>query len=177
MFPGFGGNILVAELPQKRSVLCTRIHSLPVNWCCHRIKPRALACLFKQSNLSAWSLLSWHLHTHTSDGDSLFFESPLLSTVIVGGYAQSIGIMSIEVLFLHGFSQDRAIRRPRTKPAAVRQVSNARIEILSRIRTFSLGPVRSNIPFGKSFFSIQHASSWRFQRHFSPRRLQNYLSS
>jgi len=28
--------------------------------CRHSVEPRALTCPFKQSNLSAWSLLSWH---------------------------------------------------------------------------------------------------------------------
>jgi len=44
--------------------LYTRIHLLLVNWCCHSIESRTLTCPFKQSNLSAWSLLSG-LPTHT----------------------------------------------------------------------------------------------------------------
>jgi len=36
------------------------IHSLLVNWCRLKVESRALTCPFKQSNLSIWSLLSWH---------------------------------------------------------------------------------------------------------------------
>jgi len=51
------------------------MHSLLVNWCRHSVEPHALTCPFKRSNLSAWSLLSWHpTHTHLSGRLILFFE-------------------------------------------------------------------------------------------------------
>jgi len=59
---GFG-DFFDAELPgciQKQGFEYTRIRSLLVNWCCHSVEPRALTCPFKQSDLSAWSLMSWH---------------------------------------------------------------------------------------------------------------------
>ena len=57
------GGFFDAELPgwiQKQGFEYTRIRSLVVTWCCHSVEPRALTCPFKQSNLSAWSLMSWH---------------------------------------------------------------------------------------------------------------------
>jgi len=52
--------------PSKKEVFKhTRIHSLLDNRCCLSVASRAVTCPLKQSNLSAWSLLSWHsTHTH-----------------------------------------------------------------------------------------------------------------
>ena len=79
-FPRVFGGFFCYWTPSKKGVFCyARIHSLLVNWCHHSFETRALTCPFKQSTLSAWSLLSW---LHTSDGDSMFFfKSNLLSTV------------------------------------------------------------------------------------------------
>jgi len=53
-------------------------------------------------------------------------------------------------------------QRPRTRSAAARQLECATPtdEILSRINTFSLGPFRSNVTFGKNFLrsSLRAAS-------------------
>jgi len=66
-FPGFQvwAIFWVAELPSKRGIL---VHKNSLACCqryCHSVESRALTCPFKHSNLSVWSLLSWHLiHTY-----------------------------------------------------------------------------------------------------------------
>jgi len=52
--------------------------------CRHSVEPRALTCPFKQSNLSFWSLLSWHPTHKYLWGRVCFFQiCRLLSTVTV----------------------------------------------------------------------------------------------
>jgi len=88
-YPGVLVTFLIAELPQKRGVLVHKNSFASYQGCRHSVEPRALTGPFKQSNLSAWSLLSWHsTHTYTScihtfEGHSLLCQSCLLSTVIV----------------------------------------------------------------------------------------------
>ena len=50
--------------PSKRGVLVHKNSLAFCQRCRHSVEPRAVTCPFKQSNLSAWSLLSWH-PTHT----------------------------------------------------------------------------------------------------------------
>jgi hypothetical protein len=81
-FWGLLAIFLVVDLPPKKKVVeHTKFFSRLVNWCCHSVESRALMCRFKQDSLSAWSLLSWHIHT--SEWDSLFFQSCLLFNVTV----------------------------------------------------------------------------------------------
>ena len=81
-FRHFLANCFVAELPQKKKCFhaqeFTRFLS---NWCRLSIDAHTLTCPFKQSNLSAWSLLSWDpTHTHLW---VRLFQKCLLSTVMV----------------------------------------------------------------------------------------------
>jgi len=69
--------------------------------CRHSVKSRALTCPFKQSNLSAWSLLSWH-HTHTYLWVRLYFIQVVCSPL--SRSRQATQIMSTEALLLKGFS-------------------------------------------------------------------------
>jgi len=55
---------LVAQLPTKRGFLIHKNSLASCQRCRHSVEPRTLTCTFKQSNLSPWSLLSWH-PTHT----------------------------------------------------------------------------------------------------------------
>ena len=58
VLPSFVGDIFVYSTPSKRGVL---VHKNSLASCpryCHSIGSRALTCPSKQSNLSAWSLLS-----------------------------------------------------------------------------------------------------------------------
>ena len=63
-FPKVFGNSFCCWTPSKtEGFQYTTIYSLLGNWCYHSVESRALP--FKQSDLRAWSLLSWHLtHTH-----------------------------------------------------------------------------------------------------------------
>jgi len=79
VFSGLFRNCLVLLPPQeflkKEMFEYTRIHSLLVNWCHHSVESRALTFRFKQSDLSAWSLLSWHPpHTHLLVRLSVFWK-------------------------------------------------------------------------------------------------------
>ena len=68
--------------------------------CRHSIEPRALTCPFKQSNSSAWSLLSWH-PTHTYLWRRLYFI-----LIVCSPPSQSrrvTQIMSAEALLFNGF--------------------------------------------------------------------------
>ena len=64
LFRDFWAIFFVTELPHKTVFYYTTIYSVLV----YSIEPRALTCLLKQSNPSAWSLLSWskpHEYTHS----------------------------------------------------------------------------------------------------------------
>ena len=62
--------------------------------------------------------------------------------------------VSVGVYVSVSLARERAIKRPRTRSTAARQVSNA----------YERDLVRSNVSFGKSFFFlIQFANSWGFQ--------------
>jgi len=107
VFLGFFGDFFVAKLPLKRDVLVHNNHLLFVHWCRHSVKPCALTCPFKPSNLSAWSLLSWHpTRIHLSGRLSDFFESCLLSTVtVMPGDCDYVKIA--QALLWNGFGQYR----------------------------------------------------------------------
>jgi len=63
----FPGVFLVAQLPQNRQVLVKKNSLASCQRCRHSVESRALTFSFKQSNLSVWSLLSWHpTHTYLS---------------------------------------------------------------------------------------------------------------
>ena len=83
-FPGFLDDLFCCRTPSKKEVFqCTRIHSLLVNWCRLSVESRALTCPFKKI---IWLLGHCWVdipHIHTSEWDSLFFQSCLLSTVTV----------------------------------------------------------------------------------------------
>jgi len=51
---------LVAQLSPKRGVLVHKNSLASRQRCRHSVEPRALTCLFKHSDLIAWSLLSGH---------------------------------------------------------------------------------------------------------------------
>ena len=82
LFAFFSQFFLVAEIPQRGGL----VHENSLTFCqlcCHNVESRALSCPFKQSNLSAWSPLSWHsTHTHLW-GVSLSCQRCFLSTVTV----------------------------------------------------------------------------------------------
>jgi len=72
---------LLFHFLQKENFWYTSTDSLLTNCCRHSATQRALMYLWKQSNLSAWSLWSWHLtHTHIGGRHSFFF---FISTVMV----------------------------------------------------------------------------------------------
>ena len=54
-FRGFLAIFLVAQILPKRAVLVHKNSLASCQPCRHSVEPRALACPFKQSNLSAWS--------------------------------------------------------------------------------------------------------------------------
>jgi len=54
LFRHFCAIFVVADLPQKEVLYYLTIYSLLLN----SVEPRAITCLLKQSNPSAWSLLS-----------------------------------------------------------------------------------------------------------------------
>jgi len=64
LFRGIWVIFLVAQLPPKRGVLAHKNLLASCQWCCHSVDPRALTCPFKQSKLSAWSLLRHPIHTN-----------------------------------------------------------------------------------------------------------------
>jgi len=69
LFRDFWAIFVVANLPQKEVLYYITIYSLFLN----SVEPRALTCLLKQSNPSAWSLLSWHpTNTHIRGRLSVF---------------------------------------------------------------------------------------------------------
>jgi len=57
-FWDFWAIFLVAQLPPKRGVLVNKNSLASCQRYRHSVEPRARTCPFKQSNLSAWSLLS-----------------------------------------------------------------------------------------------------------------------
>jgi len=61
---GFWGRFFGCWTASKRGALVHNNSLASYQGCRHSIELRALTCLFKQSNLIAWSLLSWH-PTHT----------------------------------------------------------------------------------------------------------------
>jgi len=70
-FPGFWGNFFGYSTPFKRSVLVHKNSFASCQRCRHSVEPHTLTCPFKQSNLSAWSPLSWHPTHYTFEGDSI----------------------------------------------------------------------------------------------------------
>ena len=76
---------LVAQLSLKRGVLVHKNLLASCQRCRHSVEPRALTCLFKHSDLIAWSLLSWH-PTHKYIRGRLCFD-------IVGGAHRDITIL------------------------------------------------------------------------------------
>ena len=83
-FPVFFGRfVLLLNSLQNRVFYDARIRLLLVNWCRHSVEPRALTCPFKQSNLVAWSLLSWHTTQTHLWGRRSVFSKLLVSTVTV----------------------------------------------------------------------------------------------
>jgi len=85
---------------QKRGVFVHKNSLALRHRCRHSEEARALTCPFKQSNLSAWSLLIWH-PTHTYHWGRLCFIQ-----VVCSPPSQSrrvTQIMSTEALFLNGF--------------------------------------------------------------------------
>jgi len=63
--PGFCGNFFGCWTPSNRGVLVHKNSLASCQRCRHSVVPRALTCPFKRSNLSTWSLLSWHpAHTY-----------------------------------------------------------------------------------------------------------------
>jgi len=66
-FRVFFGHFLCSSTPSKRGILVHKTSLASLASCQryrHSVESRALTCPFKQSNLSAWSLLSWQ-PTHT----------------------------------------------------------------------------------------------------------------
>ena len=59
-FRDFLAIYLVAQLSPKRGILVHKNSVASCQRCRHSVEPRALTCPFKQSDLIAWSLLSWH---------------------------------------------------------------------------------------------------------------------
>ena len=57
---GLFGDVFGCSTPSKSSVLLHKNSLVSCQWRRHSVEPRALTCPFKQSNMSAWSLLSWH---------------------------------------------------------------------------------------------------------------------
>jgi len=57
-FRGFWAILFVAQLSPKRGVLVHKNSLASCQRCRHSVEPRALKCLFKRSDLIAWSLLS-----------------------------------------------------------------------------------------------------------------------
>jgi len=73
---------LVAQLSPKRGVLVHKNSLASCQRCRHSVKPRALACSFKHSDLIAWSLLIWHpIHKYLWGRLCLVQACCLLSTV------------------------------------------------------------------------------------------------
>ena len=86
---------LVAQIPTKRGVLVHKNSLASYQWCRHSIEPCALTCPFRQSDLIAWSLLSWHPTHKYLWGRLCFLQIRcLLSTVTVT--PAEIRIMSTE---------------------------------------------------------------------------------
>jgi len=89
---------VVAPLPPKKCILVHKNSLVSCQRCRHSVESRDLTCPFKQSNLSAWSLLNWH-PTHTYLWGRLCFIqvdcSPLSRSRRV------TQIMSIEVLLIN----------------------------------------------------------------------------
>jgi len=59
-FWGFWAIFWVAQLSPTRGVLVHKNSLASCQRCRHSVEPRAMTCPFKQSNLSAWSLMTWH---------------------------------------------------------------------------------------------------------------------
>ena len=77
--------------------------------CCHSVKPRALMCFFKHSDLIAWSLLRWHPTYKYLWGRFCFVQACcLLSTVTVT--PAKTRIMSTEALL----SKTVSVKIPRS---------------------------------------------------------------
>ena len=88
-FPGFLGDFFWLLNSLKKGGVW-RIHSFLVKWCRLSIESPALMCPFKQSNLGAWSLLSWHpTHTHLRVRLSVFSK---LFALHRHGYAEWLGL-------------------------------------------------------------------------------------
>jgi len=62
------------------------------------------------------------------------------------------------------FTRQTAVKfQAQTRSAAARQVSNAHErDLVTNQNVLVLALFRSDVPFGKSFFPIQFASSWEF---------------
>jgi len=97
-FPGVFGDLGGCWTPSKRGVFVhARIHSLFVNGIV-TASSHALTCPFKQSNLSAWSLLNSH-PTHAYLSWRLCFIQVVCSPMSWSG--RVIQIMPTEVLLLN----------------------------------------------------------------------------
>jgi len=90
--------------PSERGVLVHNDSLASCQWCRHSVESRALTCPFKESNLSAWSLLRWH-PTHTYLWGRLYFVQVccLFCTVTV---TPSHDSDYTEALLLNGFDWD-----------------------------------------------------------------------
>jgi len=92
--------VLVAQLPPKKSVLGHKNSFASCQRCRDIVEPRALTCPFKQSNLSAWSLLRWH-PTHTYLWGILFFIQGVCS--LPSQPHRVTQTMTAEALLVNGF--------------------------------------------------------------------------
>ena len=81
-FPRGLGHFCGCSTSSKRCVLVHKNSLASCQRCRHSVEPHALTCPFKQSNLSSWSLLSWHPTHEYLCGRICFFQIRcLLSTV------------------------------------------------------------------------------------------------
>jgi len=59
-FSGFVGDFFGCSIFSKRGILVCKNSLASYQQYRHSVESHALSCSFKQSNLSAWSLFSWH---------------------------------------------------------------------------------------------------------------------
>jgi len=145
-FPGGLAIFLVAQLPPKKGVLVHKNSLASYQRCSHSVEPCALMCPFKQSNLSAWSLLGWH-PTHT------YLWGRLCSIQVVcsppSRSRRVTQVMSAEALLLNGFCHNPQ------KPTSTTHSIQSACALGSR-RTKSLQTVATRVvPATASFYSAR----------------------
>ena len=91
--------VLVAQLPPKTGMLLPK-NSLTSCQQYRQVESRTLTCPFKQSNMSAWSLLSWH-PTHTCLWGRLCFIHVVCTPL--SRSRRVIQIMPTEALLLNAY--------------------------------------------------------------------------